>query len=162
MNAIKLLKTQHKEVDALFAEFEKAENKREKKSLFEQIADKLAIHASIEERHFYPEVRVRSVESELAEAYDEHLAMKKLILECMKSMKSPGFDGQVAALMGAVRHHVEEEENELFPKVEKMIEPEILDAIGDVMEAETKLLEGTDARKQVKVETEQPANVLGH
>ena len=57
----------------------------------------------------------------LEEAYDEHLEIKKLILDAMSSTDEPGFDGKVAALKGAVEHHVEEEEGELFPKVTKLL-----------------------------------------
>ena len=53
MNAIELLKQQHKEVKGLFKKIEKAEGE-EKQELFDAIADELAVHAAIEEKHFYP------------------------------------------------------------------------------------------------------------
>lgn len=158
MDAIKLLKQQHREVSALFEQFEKTDDDHAKQRIFITIADKLAVHATIEERHFYPAVRARQTEEEVVEAYDEHLEVKKLILEGLDKRQSPGFDGAVAALKGCVEHHVEEEEMELFPNVQKLMTAESLEAIGQTMEAETEILmaEGAPHRK-VKVESEMPA-----
>lgn len=158
MDAIKLLKQQHREVSSLFAKFEKSEDDREKQTIFMSIADKLAVHATIEERHFYPAVRARQTEEMVVEAYDEHLEVKKLILDGLDHRDAPGFDGIVAALKGCVEHHVEEEETELFPKVEKLMTADALEAIGQTMEAETEIqmAEGEPHRK-VKVESELPA-----
>ena len=65
MDAIKLIKQQHAQVDGLFKEFEGSDSKAEKQALFEQIADDLAIHATIEERFFYPVLRMRQTEQEI-------------------------------------------------------------------------------------------------
>src|SRR4051812_10161025 len=158
MDAIKLLKTQHREVEKLFKAFEKSEDDQEKQSLFEQIADDLVIHATIEERHFYPAVRARQTEEELEEAYDEHLEVKKLLADCLESTEEPGFDGKVAALQGAVLHHVEEEEGELFPKVEDLLGSEALEALGQIMESEAESIKSMGApRKNLEVEIEPPA-----
>lgn len=157
MDAIKLLKQQHREVDSLFSQFEKATDKTKKRALLDRIADALAIHAAIEERHLYPDVRSRATEEELAEAYDEHLSIKQLILDALAAKKAPGFDGHVAALKGAVEHHVEEEENELFPKIAKLIDQAALEAIGVLMEAEVHALTGTAPRKKIVVRSEAPA-----
>ena len=158
MDAIKLLEKQHRLVEKLFKQFEKSDDEREKLQLFTEIADNLAVHATIEERHFYPAVRARQTEQQLEEAYDEHLEVKKLLLDGMQSTSAPGFDGKVAALKGAVEHHVEEEESELFPKVRKLLEKEELESIGETMETEAQMLmEAGEPRKFVKVESEPPA-----
>jgi hemerythrin superfamily protein len=157
MDAIKLLKQQHREVEALWKKFEKAEEDDVKEALFNEIADNLAVHASIEERYFYPAVRARQTEEQLEEAYDEHLEVKKLLVDAMNGTDKPGFDGMVAAIMGAVMHHVEEEEEELFPTVKKIMEPEALEALGQLMEGEaTTLLEAGNARRMIEVKTEEP------
>ena len=157
VDAIKFLKQQHDDVEGLFDEFENSENDQEKQSLFEQIADNLAIHATIEERYFYPAVRAKQTEQQLEEAYDEHLEVKKLILDCMNSTEEPGFDGKVAALKGAVLHHVEEEEGELFPKVKELFDKQGLDALGQQLEGEAASLEEQGgARFSVKPEIEPP------
>jgi hemerythrin superfamily protein len=158
MDAIKLLKKQHKEVDRLFKAFENSEEGDQKQLLFEQIADGLVVHATIEERHFYPAVRVRQTEEELEEAYDEHLEIKKLLADCLDSTDHPGFDGKVAALEGAVLHHVEEEETELFPNVEKLLGKDALEALGQVMEADAEAIKSMgEPRKNLEVEIEPPA-----
>src|SRR4051812_27071889 len=158
MDAIKLLKTQHREVEKLFKAFEKSEDDQEKQSLFEQIADSLVVHATIEERWFYPAVRARQTEEQLEEAYDEHLDVKKLLVEGMRATEAPGFDGRVAAVKGAVEHHVEEEESELFPEVQKLMTAEALEALGQQMEAEaTQLMEAGEPRLNIHIESEAPA-----
>jgi len=156
MDAIKLLKQQHRLVERLFKELESDD--RRKQQTFIAIADNLAVHATIEERHFYPAVRARQTEAEVEEAYDEHIEIKKLLLDAMRSTEEPGWDGKVAALKGAVEHHVEEEENELFPEVELLLSRDALEAIGQMMEADAEMLKAEgEPRKNVKVETEPPA-----
>src|SRR3954469_3740810 len=127
MNAIALLKQQHRLVEQLFERFEATEAEDAQKTIFFEIADNLAVHATIEERWFYPAVRARQTEEQIEEAYDEHLDVKKLILEATRAIEDPGFDGRVAALKGAVEHHVEEEEEELFPNVQKLMTAEALE-----------------------------------
>ena len=158
MDAIRLLKKQHREVEGLFAEFEKSEEDQVKQALFEQIADALAVHATIEERWFYPAVRARQTEEQLEEAYDEHLELKKLIVDAMSNPDAPGFDGMVAAIKGAVEHHVEEEEEELFAEVQKLMGDEALEALGQQMEAEAaQLLNAGAPRRNIRLEPEAPA-----
>jgi hemerythrin superfamily protein len=158
MDAIKLLKQQHRLVEKLFAEFEATEEDEAKKQLFFDIADNLAVHATIEERWFYPAVRARQTEEQLEEAYDEHLDVKKLLLEGMRGTEAPGFDGRVAAVKGTVEHHVEEEESELFPTVQKLMTAEALEALGQQMEAEAmQLMEAGEPRRNIHIESEAPA-----
>src|SRR4051812_26773649 len=158
MDAIKLLKTQHREVEKLFKAFEKSEDDQEKQSLFEQIADSLVVHATIEERHFYPAVRARQTEEELEEAYDEHLEVKKILADCLSDLDAPGFDGKVAALKGVVEHHVEEEEDELFDDVKDLLGDDSLEAIGQVMEADAESMKAAGSpRNNLKVQAEPPA-----
>jgi hypothetical protein len=156
MNAIQLLKDQHREVERLFARFEESEH-AVKRRVFEKIADDLAVHASIEERFFYPAVRARQTEERLEEAFDEHLDIKKLLLEAMHHPDAPGFDGKVSALKGAVEHHVEEEESQLFKEVERIMNPEALGALGQMMEGEAAaLIERGSPRNEVRAEAEPP------
>jgi len=158
MDAIKLLKDQHREVAALFDTFEESIDDDDKKETFFAIADALAIHASIEERFFYPAVNAGDAEELVEEAYDEHLEIKKLILDGMKLLHDPGFDAVVAALRGAVELHVEEEEDELFPRARDMLDREVMNALGETMEAEAVLLESEGPpRDRVRLESEQPA-----
>jgi hemerythrin superfamily protein len=158
MDAIKLLTQQHRRFEKLFEQFEASDDESEKEDLFDEIADILAVHAIIEERYFYPMVRARDTEQQVEESYGEHLEIKKLILEAMKSSGDLGFADKVEELRGAVEHHVEEEEGDLFPKVKKSINSDALDLIGDQMESEAdRLLAAGDPRKNVREESEPPA-----
>src|SRR4051812_17370985 len=158
MDAIKLLEEQHREVEDLFEQFENTEEDDQKQAIFEEIADALAIHATIEEKFFYPAVRARQTEEQLEEAYDEHLDVKKLLLKAMQTTEKPGWDAMVAAIKGAVEHHVEEEEDELFPEVRKLLAPDALEALGQVMEGEAAALEEKgNARLTIEPKSEPPA-----
>ena len=122
-----------------------------------QIADNLAVHTAIEERFFYPAVRARQTEENLEEAYDEHHDAKKILLEALHDPDAAGFDGKVAALKGAIEHHVAEEEEELFPKVRKLLTSEALDALGQTMEGEAAaMMDAGEPRKTVQLKTEAP------
>jgi hemerythrin superfamily protein len=154
VDAIELLKTQHKEAKQLFARIEKAEDD-EKEALFEELADALAVHASIEEKHFYPATKNARTEELLQEAVEEHLAVKRIIADLLEMTPSDEqFDAKIAVLKENVEHHVEEEEDELFPKVKKMFTKDELDDLGTVMEDTAEELKAQGApRESVPAET---------
>ena len=160
MNAIDLLKSQHREVSKLFSKIEKAETS-EKTELFEEIADKLAVHAAIEEHHFYPAVKAKRTEDILLEALEEHLWIKRIIADLMElDGEDETFDAKVKVLKEQVEHHVEEEETDLFPKVKRLFDKEQLEAIGQEMSAEqAELEEKGNPRQSVPSETAQPASI---
>ena len=119
--AIALLKADHKEVNALFAQYESARSVTKKKALVEQICTELTVHAQIEEEIFYPQVKVALKDKELIpEATVEHGTMKDLIAQLEDG--EPGdemYDAKVKVLSEYVKHHVKEEQNEIFPKVKE-------------------------------------------
>src|SRR5690242_16135469 len=99
MSAIDLLESQHREVEKLFAQIEKAKDSKRKLALFEQIADKLAIHAAIEEHHFYPAVKDKRTEDILLEAVQEHLGMKRVLADLLKTdVDDETFDAKIKVL----------------------------------------------------------------
>ena len=124
-DAIKLLKDDHSEVSTLFDKYERAHKRlseSEKQALAQQICEALKVHAQIEEEIFYPACmeHVKGAEELLAEAKVEHESAKELISKIEN--ETPGgedYDAQVAVLGEYIRHHVKEEQNELFPKVRK-------------------------------------------
>ena len=124
-DAIKLLKSDHDEVSELFAQYEKQKKKNgsTKGDLIDQICTALTVHAQIEEEIFYPTVR-EALEDEgeelLDEAEVEHSSIKSLV-EQLESMSPDDelCDAKVKVLSEYVKHHVQEEEGELFPKVKK-------------------------------------------
>ncbi len=120
MDALRLLKADHREVEGYFKEYEGLDDKREKQALAEKICAALTVHATIEEEIFYPAARDGIDDDDLIdEAEVEHATAKQLIAE-IKSMKAGDdlFDAKVKVLGEMIRHHVEEEEEELFPEVE--------------------------------------------
>lgn len=161
MNAIKMLKQQHRQVEKLFKQFEKAKSARPRQKAFDEIADKLAVHAAIEEQHFYPSVKRRATEDLLLEAVEEHLGVKRVIADMLDlEADDPIFEAKAKVLKDLVEHHVEEEEETLFPKVEKMVKAEELDAIGEEMASTMEdLLEGGNPRDAVPSETEHAATL---
>ena len=76
MSAIDLLESQHREVEELFSQIEAAKDNEKKAELFKELADKLAIHAAIEEHHFYPAVKAKRTEDILLESLEEHVTIK--------------------------------------------------------------------------------------
>ena len=124
-NALDLLKRDHDEVDDLFKQYEDIKDggsDADKEALVAQICEALTVHAQIEEEIFYPAAR-REVDEEegkdlLDEAAVEHQTLKDLI-ERLESAPTddPLYDAGVKVLSEYVKHHVREEETELFPKV---------------------------------------------
>ncbi len=123
-DAIKLLKADHKEVAEMVAKFENGRLSKDRKlGTARQICMALTVHAQIEEEIFYPAAReaVRSGEDLLDEAAVEHGSIKELVaaIENASPDDDELFDARVKVLGEYVKHHVKEEENELFPKIRK-------------------------------------------
>jgi hemerythrin superfamily protein len=161
MDAIELLKTQHREVEDLFSRTEKAKTSGPKRKLFEQIADRLAVHAAIEEHQFYPAVKAKRTEDILLESLEEHLGIKRVIADLLKIDRADDtFEAKVTVLKELVQHHVKEEESELFPKVKKVLTPDELVKLGQAMTAEAQKLESEGSpRDAVPEETDQTASL---
>ncbi len=123
--ATQLLRQDHRKVEGLFKKFDQAKGMDAKKRFAVQAMNELEVHAAVEEEIFYPAVKQAIDESELVdEAEQEHQEAKSLIgeLEAMKGQnngESDDFESKFSELQEAIQHHVEEEEGEMFPKVEK-------------------------------------------
>jgi hemerythrin superfamily protein len=124
-DAIKLLKADHDEVEALFAQYEKQKKRdgRQKSDLIDKICTALSVHAQIEEEIFYPAARDALDEAGdelLDEAEVEHSSIKSLVEQLEAMVPNDELcDAKVKVLSEYVKHHVKEEEGELFPKVKK-------------------------------------------
>ena len=117
-DAIALLKADHEAVSQLFAEYEKTRSVPNKKALVAQICTALSVHAQIEEEIFYPAVKAALKDKLLVpEASVEHAGVKDLIAQ-LKGVEPDGemYDARVKVLSEYVKHHVKEEQNEMFPK----------------------------------------------
>lgn len=111
MDAIAMLKADHRKVEEIFAQFEKATSKSRKRQLAEQACLELKVHTAIEEEVFYPACRGRIEEDLLDEAYVEHDAAKLLINEIeVGGPEDDFYDAKVKVLSEMIEHHVKEEE----------------------------------------------------
>ena len=117
-DAIALLRADHSLVSGLFAEYEKTRSVSRKKALVSQICMELSVHAQVEEEIFYPAVKAALHDKEMVpEATVEHQTLKDLISQ-VEGREPDGemFDAKVMVLSEYVKHHVKEEQNEMFPK----------------------------------------------
>ena len=148
VSALDLLEEDHQQVEGFFEEYETLEDAGEKERLALKICLALTIHAQIEEEIFYPAAREAIAKAELIdEAIVEHASAKQLIAE-IEEMDAGDelYEAKVKVLGEQVRHHIEEEEDELFPEIEAL---ELdLAALGKKMaERKTALLEATTTEK---------------
>ena len=121
LDAIALLKADHRAVSALFTDYESARSTTKKKGIVAEICTALSVHAQIEEEIFYPDVKVALKDKLLVpEATVEHAGVKDLIAQ-LEGVDPDGemYDAKVKVLSEYVKHHVKEEQNEMFPKVKE-------------------------------------------
>jgi hemerythrin superfamily protein len=120
-DAIALLKADHQAVNALFAEYEKTRSVSNKKALVAEICTTLSVHAQIEEEIFYPAVKAALKDKMLVpEATVEHAGVKQLIAQ-LEGVEPDGemYDAKVKVLSEYVKHHVKEEQTEMFAKAKE-------------------------------------------
>ena len=111
IDAIELLKADHRTVEELFEKYEKTNGSATKTKLAEQICLELSIHAMIEEEIFYPAVSGKVEDDMMNEAYVEHDGAKMLIAELMEGDVGDDFyDAKIKVLSEEIKHHVKEEE----------------------------------------------------
>lgn len=145
MKATSLLEKQHRKVESLFKQLESG--KSEPAPLLAELANELVAHMAIEQESFYPAVR-QIKEDLILESYEEHaiaeLALKRLLATDPEDIS---FKARVTTLKELIQHHVEEEEEELFPKVEEAVDEKRLAELGKELKAEfeQRLAEGYEA-----------------
>ena len=144
MDAISLLKQDHRTVEALFKRFEKAGDgaHKEKRAIVDRIIEELSVHAVVEEQVFYPVARatVPKTEDIALESLEEHHIVKWVLSE-LDGMdpQHERFVAKVTVLIENVRHHVKEEEQDFFPKVRDELGRKGLADLGDAMVAAKKV-----------------------
>ena len=138
MEIIKLLKTDHREVEAMFNEYEKLGERAfsTKEHLAQKIVFALETHTKIEEALFYPELEQSAATSDMIrEALIEHAHAKELVAEIkMGKASAEDFDAKVKVLKDMIEPHVKEEEGDLFPAAEDVLGKERLEAMGEAAE----------------------------
>jgi hemerythrin superfamily protein len=145
-DAVALIKSDHRKVEQLFREFEEAGDRayKTKQRLVEQMIKELEVHATIEEETYYPAVEAKAKKDGkelVAEAVEEHHVVKVLLGELATlSAEDEAFDAKVTVLVENVRHHVEEEEEELLPQSEEILGKEELARLGEEMAARKRQL----------------------
>jgi hemerythrin superfamily protein len=133
-DAIALLTDDHRTVEKLFARYEQASAEGERTRIVHEVVHELAVHGEIEELVFYPRIRDALGDEPVDEAVHEHLEIKKTLNELDRMRAGDeGFDGRMAELMAEVRHHVEEEESEIFPSFREKVSEEDLGKMGAAM-----------------------------
>ncbi|WP_267237588.1 hemerythrin domain-containing protein [Caenimonas koreensis] len=113
-----MLRADHKLVSGLFDEFEQTRSATKKKAIVEKICKELTIHTQLEEEIFYPAFQAALKDHELVpEANVEHQCVKDLIAQ-VQGVEPGGdeYDARVKVMGEFVKHHVKEEQNEMFPK----------------------------------------------
>lgn len=156
-DAIALLKADHDRVEKLFKEFEKSEDDPEAcREIVTTACNELKVHAQLEEELFYPAVRDALDEDDVAlidEAEVEHDSAKQLIARIESlDVDDPYYAASFTVLAEYVKHHVKEEEGELFPKVRKTDLD--LGALGEDMRSRKDAL-----KQELGIEDDEPATV---
>ncbi|HYC47379.1 MAG TPA: hemerythrin domain-containing protein [Burkholderiales bacterium] len=134
MDAVDLLLQQHQEMERLLRRALEVEEPEERKRRFTRIADLLTVHMESEEQVFYPAVKANRTEDILLESLEEHLSLKRLVADLLPlDGGDQTFEPKFKVLKEQAEHHHKEEEENLFPKVKKLLDSDTRDALGDEM-----------------------------
>ncbi|MGH7823604.1 MAG: hemerythrin domain-containing protein [Candidatus Binatia bacterium] len=137
MDALELLRQDHKKVKELFEQAESADGKKQQQ-IFEQIKTELETHTHIEETVFYPAMQKHEELKDLVlESIEEHKQVKTLLRE-MDNLASDSekFEPKLMVLMENVEHHAEEEEEgKMFPKIRQLMDKQYLEQLGQELES---------------------------
>ena len=161
IDVLELLTSQHAEVDELFEQLEADPGDRA--ALFEQLADKLAAHATVEEKVFYPAAMEAQTSDLLHESVEEHLAIKRVLADMLDldpddEDDEDEFDAKLSVLKEQVSHHAhKEEEAKLFPQLRQLMSEDERAALGNEVLAMFETLIDSAPRKQVPSEIAEPA-----
>jgi hemerythrin superfamily protein len=145
MNAIELLKDDHDKVDRLFQKVKATEEGEEHRELFKKIKAELDAHTHIEEKIFYPRLREEEeLEDITLEGIEEHHQAKMFLRELSNLTEdSENFEPKLKVLMEDITHHVQEEEGDMFIKVQEVIGEDELNELGKLMAEEKKNFQKT-------------------
>jgi hemerythrin superfamily protein len=135
MKATELLQKQHREVEKLFKKIDKSDDPKEQRTLFLELATKLVGHDAIERELFYPAAESALGKTDmLSESLVEHGLVEFSLFVADEARMKKGFKHRVTVLAEVVQHHVDEEEEELLPKVNDALSAEENETLGAQME----------------------------
>jgi len=133
-DAVTVIKDDHRRLERLFARLQSGEGDR--RALVEEVVARLTAHARAEETEVYPEIAMLTPEeeAEVGHAEHEHQEAEHLLTKVVNLIDSPHFERALTDFVEAVRHHVEEEENEVLPALEKAVDGATLEQLGEAFE----------------------------
>jgi hemerythrin-like domain-containing protein len=128
---VAILKRDHREVAQMLKTLESSKPGARRRQTVEKLTRELELHMEIEERDIYPVVQRVVGEEEAEEAGVEHRLAREGLSELQRLVDEPGFGAAVAMLTAGIRHHVKEEEQEVFPELKRKIDRDELAELGD-------------------------------
>jgi hemerythrin-like domain-containing protein len=136
VDAISLLMQDHRTVDQLFERFEGSTDPAERRQLVDRMIEELSVHAAIEEQELYPLMRRVFPDGEPVEHAEHEHAEAKALLAVLAKLEATDerFETLVSELIDDVRHHVEEEESDLFPQMRDAVADAELAELGERLE----------------------------
>jgi hemerythrin superfamily protein len=154
MDPIDLLTQQHEQAELLFQQVAVASGE-EKTHLFRRLAWLLTLHTQLEERHFYPAVKLAETEDLLLHSFDDHAESKAIIMQMLRlDVGDMQFEPALVRLRTSVEAHVAEERSTLFPLVQRLLSTEELTRLGEDLLLRTKELAQPGALPTVSSEAE--------
>ena len=141
-DVIEVLEQDHREVEQMFSELETLrgatteEHKARRKELTDQVTIELVRHSVAEEVLVYPQVEDKVSAEEAEHAREEHAEAEETLSRLEKlDADDPAFDDELATLMGEIRHHIADEEGQMFAHMRQVIDPDELRKLGGRVEA---------------------------
>ena len=135
---VAILKRDHREVAAMLRTLEDSKPGTRRRSTVDKLVASLELHMEIEERDIYPVVERAVGKEEAEEAGVEHRLAREGLRQIQELVDEPGFGAAVAMLTAGIRHHVKEEEQEVFPELKRNIDRDELSRLGDAVVAAKK------------------------
>jgi hemerythrin-like domain-containing protein len=133
-----MLKRDHREVSAMLKELAESKPGTTRRKTTDKVSAALALHMQVEERLVYPLVAERVGNEEEQEAETEHALARDGLSKMNELVEEPGFGAAVAMVTAGIKHHVKEEETEIFPKLKEKLARDELAKLGDELAAAKK------------------------
>jgi hemerythrin-like domain-containing protein len=162
MDVLTHLIKEHRKVEAMLDKLADSEEGHERKATVAELTQSLSTHMKVEERFVYPIVRDVVGDEEEQEAENEHQLARDGLQKLNEMVSEPGFGAAVDMVKAGIKHHVDEEEDDIFPELRKKASDRI-DALGDPEELEAQVTSGRTgtATKQELYEEAKEADIPG-
>jgi hemerythrin superfamily protein len=160
MDAVELLVRQHREMERAMKRV-LDDNEKDAKARFAEVADHLTTHIASEEEVFYPAVREKRTEDILLESLEEHLSLKRLLADLLElEPADTTFEPKFKVLKEQAEHHHKEEEEHLFPKVQRILDARERERLGvEMLAVQQRLQARGEPREAVADQTDSAARL---